>query len=89
MEICDLCGKKEEYDNCVWYFDEQFNLCKKHHREWLKEHKPYIKLHRKEKPMTKAHSKMCEEEENLFKEWFKEKQEILRQDKKKTKRGKK
>ena len=32
--------------------------------------KTYIELHKKVKPQTKEHSKMCKEEEKLFKEWF-------------------
>ncbi len=69
---CDLCGKEEKYDNCVWYSEEPFNLCKKHHREWLKEHKPYINSHKHIKPQTKEYKKMCKEEERLFKKWFEE-----------------
>ncbi len=72
MEKCDLCGKKEEYANDVFYHKEQYNLCKSQHKQWLKHHKPYIDSHKKVKPCTKAWSKMCAEEEKLFKKWFKE-----------------
>jgi len=77
MEKCDLCGKEEEYDNCVWYFDEQFNLCKKHYKEWSKEHKPYVDSHKHIIPQTKKYHKMCEEEEMLFKKWFRLKEKEL------------
>ena len=77
MEICDLCGKKEKYENCVWYSDEQFNLCKKHTREWVKEHKPYVDKHKHIKPITKEFTKMCKEEEKLFKIWFNDKKKVI------------
>jgi len=73
MEKCDLCGKEEKLGNCIWYFDEPVNLCKKHYREWFKEHKPYIHSHKHIKPLTKEYLKMCKEEEKLFKNWFEEK----------------
>ena len=72
MEKCDLCGKKEEFGNPVYYSEEEFNLCKKDHRKWLRHHKPYREKHKKVKTCTKAWSKMCKEEEGLFKEWLKE-----------------
>jgi len=84
-EKCDLCGKKEEYDYPVMYFDEDYNLCKKHHRQWLKYHKPYINSHKHIKPTTKAWSKMCEEEEKLFKKWFEEQKIKVRSTKPKAK----
>ncbi|MEK6880341.1 MAG: hypothetical protein AABY22_12065 [Nanoarchaeota archaeon] len=71
MNKCELCGKKEKFENIVWYSEEQFNLCKSHHRAWLKHHQPYRDAHKKVKPCTKAWHNMCVEEEKLFKKWLK------------------
>ena len=60
-----------EYENPVYYSEEEFNLCRTHHNEWMKEHTPYIEEHKDIKPITNAWTKMCEEEERLFKKWFK------------------
>ncbi len=84
MEKCDLCGKKEEYDNYIGYHKEEFNLCKKHIREWNKEHKSYREEHKHINPCTKEWEKMCAEEEKLFIDWFEE-QKKFRKTKKRSK----
>ena len=68
---CDLCGKKEEFDNCVWYSEEQFNLCKKHYGEWTKHHKPYYLKHKNIKTGTQKWHNNCVKEERLFIQWLK------------------
>ncbi len=86
-ESCYLCGKEEQFANIVAYSKEEFNLCKSHHRQWLKYHKPYIQSHKNVKPCTKAWHKMCVEEEQLFKKWFKEQKNTQKSTKPAKKQG--
>jgi len=72
MERCNLCGKDEKIGNSVFYSKEEYILCRSDYLKWLIHHKPYREKHKKINPGTKAWSKMCKEEERLFKKWFKE-----------------
>ena len=70
MATCKLCGKKQEKENIAYYHVEEFNLCRSHYFKWLKHHKPFIDAHKNIKPNTKEWTKLCREEEDLFKKWL-------------------
>ena len=73
MERCSICKKELSDALIVWYGSKEPEaiLCKVHHKEWLKHHRPYIQSHKKIKTTTKRWSEMCQEESLLFLKWLK------------------
>lgn len=74
MENCRICRKEiSDFEGVVYYSKIETHLCRKHYREWMKFHKPYMDSHKHIKPTTQEWYDMCEEQEKLLMEWLKTK----------------